>query len=308
MSGSGDHTTYISVLKEMQDTQERFFVFIGKLKDKMTEFAEASIPELIELNNSDPDEFKREYGRMKSAVLGQLDSIMTKARTVQEEKIGSFPFTSDSFEISKAYSEFRGQCYDKFDELENLCNIYRDKIEATSQEDHEEAYRKILEEHEEIRDKFRCVQCGSPVALEKIYFTTTYIACPACQTKNTFEPSSRAKMLEHVGRSLAEQRTAHLLTEYNEIPGKTQTLYLQRHALDLSLIHEKDTKIIRQKTAQIQELDRQRKELEDKAPVLYRIYLRAMFDEWNKINPDLAEEHEKFHNRILTDYNKNKTI
>lgn len=39
-----------------------------------------------------------------------------------------------------------------------------------------------------------------------------------------------------------------------------------------------------------------------KNPVLYQQYLRAMFDEWNKIVPDMAGENEKFYIRLLKDH------
>lgn len=284
----------------MQETKQRFFIFIDKLKDKLKEFAEAAIPELEELNNSDTDEYKREYLRVKSAVLGQIESIRKKADEVMEEKIINAHFSSSNF------YELRNVCYEKKRQLDDLCHQYREKIEATHQEDYEIKYQKILAEYGNIKDKFHCSQCGSPVTIEKIYFTTTYITCPACNTRNTFEPSSQAKQLEHLGRSLAEQRTKHLLKEHDEIPGKSQALYLQRHELKLSLIHEKDKNIIAQKERQMQELEQQRKELEQKAPELYQKYLRAMFDEWNKINPDMQQEHEKFYNRLLIDYNRTK--
>lgn len=286
----------------MQETKERFFVFIGKLEEKLKEFAEASIAELEALNKTDPDEFKRGYHRMKSAVLGQLDSIRKKATDVKEEKIDGFA----SYDTSTAYYQLRTECYERYDQLEKLHSHYRELIQNTDAEDFEAKYQKILNEYEAIKDKFRCVQCGSPITIEKIYFTTTYITCPACQTRNTFEPSSQAKMLEHIGRSLAEQRTAHLLKEHDAIPEKTQDLYLQGHHLELSLIHERDKKVIAQKTQEIQELQKQKQELESKRPGLYQTYLRAMFNEWNKINPALAEEHEKFYIRLLNDYKQYK--
>lgn len=40
-----------------------------------------------------------------------------------------------------------------------------------------------------------------------------------------------------------------------------------------------------------------------KDPLLYKQYLRAMFDEWNKIVPDMAAENEKFYLRLLKDNN-----
>ena len=149
------------------------------------------------------------------------------------------------------------------------------------------------------------MQCGSPILIPKLFFTTTYLSCPACQTRNTFEPSTQAKQLEHIGRSLAEQRTKYLLKEHDAIPNKIHDLYLQIHDLKLSLIHEKNKNVIEKTKKEMIELGRLKLELEQKQPILYQTYLRAMFDEWNKINPDLAEEHERFYNRLLTDYNNN---
>ena len=302
MPGFSDHSNNnLATLTEMQQTKERFFIFISKLEDKLKKFAEASIPELKDVNNSDTDEFKREYLRVKAAVLGQIESILKKAQEVKEEKITYFPYTSDNHKISFAYYDFRNECYDRYNQLDELANKYREQIENTFSEDYEAKYQNILDEFESVKDKFRCKQCSSPITIDKIYFTTTYITCPACQTKNTFEPSSQAKMLEHLGRSLAEQRTRHLLKEHDEIPEKSQQLYLKRHELKLSLIREKDKTIIAQKEKQMQELEQQQLELEQKAPELYQKYLRAMFDEWNKINPDMQQEHEKFYTRLLTD-------
>jgi RNA polymerase-binding transcription factor DksA len=294
------------LIKEMEETKQRFFVFIAKLEEKLKEFAEASIPELTELNNTDTDDFKRAYLRMKAAVLGQLDSIVKKATNVRDEKVANFPFPSNNHQLSTAYYTFRNVCYDRYHKLDQLRNHYRDKVEATYSEDYEAQYQQILDEYEAIRNKFSCVQCGSPISIDRIYFTTTYITCPSCQTRNTFEPSSKAKMLEQLGRNLAEQRTAHLLSEHDAIPAKTQELYLERHHLQLSLIHEKDKNVITAKTERINELGRMQEELERKRPVLYQVYLRAMFDEWNKINPALKEEHEKFYNRLWSDYRKYK--
>jgi hypothetical protein len=291
--------------KEMQETRDRFIAFIGKLEDKLKEFADASIPELESLRETDTDEFKRAYHRMKSAVQGQIESIRKKAVDVKEEKVDRLNFSFDHQHSSMFY-QFRDECYERHNQLDAMCSHYRELVEDTGIEDFEIKYKRILDEYALIRDKFRCVQCGSPIIIDKIYFTTTYITCSSCQTRNTFEPGSQAKLLEHVGRSLAEQRTKHLLKEHDAIPQLTQELYLQGHQLELSLIHEKDKTVIAGKRKRIEDLKKQKEELEQKKPGLYQAYLRAMFDEWNKINPALAEEHEKFYNRLLNDYKQYK--
>ena len=45
----------------------------------------------------------------------------------------------------------------------------------------------------------------------------------------------------------------------------------------------------------------QQNALDKISPVLYHDYLRAMVDEWNKINPDLKKEHEKYFNSFLNE-------
>ena len=45
----------------------------------------------------------------------------------------------------------------------------------------------------------------------------------------------------------------------------------------------------------------------EKIAVLHsKLSIGEKYDEWNKINPDLQEEHEKFYNRLLTDYKQTK--
>lgn len=285
--------------QEMQQTMERFFVFLEKLEAKMKEFSETAIPELIEIKATDSDEYKRGYHRMKAAVLGQFESIRKKADEVREEKIGCFDYENDETGFSKAYYNFREACYSRHEQFEKKYNTYTQQVEQTDQEDFELKYQKIIEEYETVKNKFKCVQCSSPISIDKLYFTTVYITCPACQTQNTFDPGSKAKQLEHIGRALAEQRTAHLLKAYECIPEKVSTLYHQQHQLSLNLIHEKDTTVIAEKKKQIAALKSEMQELENSQAQLYQVYLRAMFDEWNNINPTLKNEHERFYQSLL---------
>lgn len=233
----------------MQETEKRFFIFINKLQTTLEEFAQASIEELIEINDADTDEFKREYLKVKAAVLGQVKSLQNKADQVLDQNIinASFP-GSESFEM-------RNNCANRKNEFDDLCYQYSQKIEQTHHVDYEIKYQKIIDEYQAIKNNFHCSQCSSPIFIDKLYFTTTYITCPACNTKNTFEPSIQAKQLEDLARNLAEQRTEHLLKQYQESS--------------------------------------------DKSPVLYQKYLRAMFDQWNEINPSMQREHEKFYNTLI---------
>ena len=293
------------IKKEMEETKVRFFAFIEKLEQKVKEFTESSLPELAEMNQSDTDEYKRGYQRLKAAVIGQLDNIQQKALDVKNEKVKNFELTDDSHEISNIYYNFRNECYERYNELEELISQSKEQINETYSEDFEAKYQKIIDEFETTKNNFNCSQCSSPIEISKIFFTTTYITCPSCQTKNTFEPSTQTKQLEHIGRSLAEQRTKHLLKEFEAMPDKAHELYLQIHDLKLDLINEKNKTTIEKTNNKIKELENEKRLLEQQQPIKYEQYLRAMFDEWNKINPLLKEEHERFYNRLLTDYKNN---
>lgn len=289
-----------NIYAEMQETKTRFFAFVEKLEARMKEFTEASIPELVALNDSE-DNIKQGFYRMKAAVDGQLNSIKQKAVDVFDEKTSHFLNATNR---DDAYYNFREECQNRLNKLEELYHYYQQQVDETDYEDYEIAYQEIVDEFNEIKNKFNCVQCSSPVLIDKMYFTTTYITCPSCQTQNTYQPSTKAKQLEHLGRSLAEQRTKHLLVAHSQLPQKQQDIYVQKHHLEVSLFNEKDQKVIAEKSAQIAALEKEKQELETQSPILYKTYLRAMFDEWNKINPAMEQEHEKFYIRLLTDNTK----
>lgn len=287
---------------EMQDTQQRFVTFVDKLEIKLKEFAEASLPELKEMNDNDEDTYKQTYHRMKSAVLGQVDSIRKKACDVLEEKVMLYQVPWDETALRQQFMDMRNTCQERYARLEDLIQYYREKIEETFSEDLEAQYQYILDEFERIKDKFLCTQCGGGLTIDKIYFTTTYITCPFCQTQNTFEPSSQAKSLEHLGRSLAEKRTAHLLKASHNNGQLEQDAFREKHRLEMDLSFEQNSREKSRLAAELTTAVQHWENTRNETMRLYKNYLRAMFDEWNNINPGLMAEHERFHDRMLQDY------
>jgi RNA polymerase-binding transcription factor DksA len=287
---------------ELNETKQRWFSFLEKLETRMEELCTAAIPELKEAFAADEDIHKRNFHKLLAGINGQIENMRKKAYDTFEEKIQQTYYRLNN-EVDfmnpqhRLLYEFREQCSDRyFQVFEKYFHDRKTQLETIAIKDYETDYREIVEEFENIKNKFACKQCGSPIPLDRIYFITTYLKCPACQSQNTFQPSTKAAQLEHIGRSLAEQRTAHLLQSYNDAQIKERELYQQAH--ELSLGNES------KKVQQIQQIETERRELIKNTPELYRKYLRAMFDEWNKINPDLADEHEKFHQRMLDEFNK----
>ncbi|MBE8726701.1 hypothetical protein [Flavobacterium hungaricum] len=289
---------------ELQESEQRWFVFLEKLESKVEELAAAAIPELKQVLQEDEDLYKRTFQRVYAGVNGQLKNIREKARDVYEEKILDtyYNFNAQVSVLSKHHglvSNFRNTCSDRHNKFEEHCEYWSTEIEKTQERDLEIEYQKILNEFETIKDKFNCTQCGGGITIEKIFLIETYISCPYCKTQNTFAPSTQGRNLQNIARGLAEQRTAHLLEEFETENNKERELYHQRHELSLSLIHESDPKIRNEVETKMKELEEQRQFVIQNAPKLHRVYLRAMYDEWNKITPDLKEHNEKMYQNQL---------
>jgi|GEM_PF-3486068 len=290
----------IELSELLNTTQQRFFTFLAKLEERMQELTDAALPELETMRTED----ERGYGTMLNGVLGQLGSIRDKAWKTQEEKVGDMYQQLDGqIDVFSPYrqllQDFRMACFERFNNgFEEKYNACRDRIEDTQSTDYEVIYQQILDEHERIKNQFRCHQCGAGIPLTKLYFTTVHLACPSCATKNTFTPSTLAQGLEHIGRSLAEQRTQHLLDRYYAAQQAERDLYHAAHDLKLKS-YAIDNQTEKQKIQQeIEHLKARRTETEKNLPGLYEHYQRAMFDEWKRLVPDLAEETEKFYQSL----------
>lgn len=298
-------------LPELQETQDRWFVFLGKLEDKMSELCEAAVPELTQLFNSGDDANFMAYNRMSSGVLGQLDNIREKASDAYGEKIINFydniksevNFRSPYYDL---LGDFRTKCSDRYNnDFEKKYSKYRKQIKNTEKQDYEVKYQEILTEYENIKNGFACKQCGSGLLIDKIFFINTLITCPSCQTQNTFEPSSQARNMQSIAFNLSEQRVKHLYKSYKHLISQERELYHERHKLKLSATFEKDKNIKAEKEQQVIELTNKRQVAIDDAPELYYIYLRAKYDEMNKILPDLKEHNEVRYQNDLDSFNSN---
>lgn len=280
-------------LNELNGLETRWFGFIEKLDNRMQELADAAIPELRGMFLND----KGSYYPMLSGLMGQLRGISQKANEVYDTQIEPFCEKSeDKFEedekIIEILMNFQEKCTDSLEEFENRVEVWIEKLNATEGRDLEARYQAIVDEYDQIKDKFRCKQCGSSIAITQMYFITTHLDCPSCQTQNTFEPSSRARELDFIGQDLAEERTRHLLDAYEAEKALEDTLYLQIHELECQ---SETTGTL---TA-INELEQKRKNAIRRAPELYKTYLKAKFDEWVKLVPELEEQNRRIYERWL---------
>jgi len=295
------------ILKKAEETKARWFSFTDKLEERLIELCNASVPELKEAYRNDTDIHKRNYFYLLSGLRGQINSIFEKAEQTQDEKVSDIldelSDELDSIDNDEAYSRLeniKDECYDRMREFEEKADKFIALLENTKTVDYEVEYKAILDEYEQIKDKFKCKQCGSPIFIPELFFITTYVECPACNTQNTFEPSSSAANIEAVAINLAEQRTANLLNAYENELKRERDLYFQKHELELALDFGKDPET----NSEISRLEKTRKESIVLAQNTYKEYLKAKFDELIALVPKLAEQNKRVYERQLADFEK----
>lgn len=266
-------------MEQLNALETRWSTFLIKLEEKYDEVIEAIEMEAPQIYKEDEDQFKRAYQRFKSGMEGQLTNIQKKAYETKDKQILTYYNSHDYGAMHPSHDalyEWRSRCLDLHNKWENRINAKRNAVFAKIEQqttDLEAQYTSILNEYEAIKNKFKCKQCSSPLSIDTIYFISTYITCPSCRTQNTFEPGTQIRTLEHIARPLAEQRTKHLHQQYE------QHIYNGPH--DNS------------------EQRRKGKEIET---AYYEKYLRAMFNEMNRIIPEKHKQNEQFYERLLADY------
>lgn len=302
------------IIGQLTEIETRWFGFLAKLEERMQELSEASIPELEDLYKNDEDQFKRTYERLLSSIIGQLNSVENKADEIEAknvnkplDRIENKVNDTDDDDLKEFFDNLSERCSKRADEFEEKVEYWIEKVKETGKEDFEIKYQAIIDEYNTIKDKFCCKQCGSPITINKVLFITTHLSCPACQTQNTFVPSSQASDLDYVGLCLAEQRTKHILIAYEKENDKERDLYNQMHTIEIEKIGYEingDNSKLPELDSKIKELEIQRKASVAKAPELYQEYLTAKFEEWIKLVPELAEQNQKIYESWLNNFIK----
>lgn len=303
-------------MEELSDIEKRWFVFAERLEQRVKEFVEASIPELQEAYKNDTDVAKRGYQRLADSVEGQIDSVRKKADITYDKRVEDYyewafevlnSSDEDSLQgLEDTAHQMEMKCQERYKKLEKVLDEWSKKVTDTSDENLESKYQAILDEYEQIKDKFTCKQCSSPITIPHIFLTTTYVECSSCQTQNTFEPSSRSRELDYLGQELAEQRMAHMYKAYEDEKEKEEALYDQISDLESEIddVDDEDTKALAPLKEKMAALKAEQKAMKARIPELYKAYLKAKFDEWIKLVPQLAEQNQKVYEGWLRDYER----
>ncbi|MDR2122470.1 MAG: hypothetical protein LBP34_05025 [Flavobacteriaceae bacterium] len=275
-------------------------MFLDKLNKRAEELYNAALPELNALKKNDDDPNKSTYNKILSGICGQLDLIRSKAYHAHDQEILDFYYClrrseiTSSHPLSRSLDNFREICYESFNEFEQSLYEMRDRLREEKREEIEEEYAKIIDSFNVAKDKFRCSQCGHLLPVERIFFISVHIPCPACNTQNTLEPGRQARNLQFIAKKLAEKRCEHLLAAYRNEKQNERDLYHKAHAIKLDSIHKSDKdKAIAKK--QMEDINLERERSIKNAPHLYAAYLRAVCDEMNDILPEFKAHHEKIY-------------
>jgi hypothetical protein len=290
---------YEDLQRKMDEQQGRWLTFLEKLENRAKELYDTALPELNALKRADDDPNKAAYHKVLSGVCGQISTIASKARDTHEKEVLDFYYYMREdikalHPLAKNLTDFRDICREKFNEFETLMNNLEKKLREETRDEVEEEYAKIIESFNVAKSKFLCSQCGYLLPIERIFFISVHIPCPACGAQNTLEPGRDARNLQFIAEKLAQKRCEPLLDAYNNEKQNERDLYHKAHAIKLDAIHKSDKEKAIAKE-QIEAINLERSLFIKNAPHLYNKYLRAVCDEMNGILPEFRAHHEKFY-------------
>lgn len=258
-----------ALIEQIRETQERWFVFLDKLEARLEELVNAAIPELQALFQEDNDPYKRAHGSMLLGVIGQINQMREKANAVRQQNIVDFVHTTEN-SIRDFISVAGGLYHTRLLAFRITCfnrhNTFEEKIGH---------YIELLRGAAGEED------------LETMYQEQLAI----------FERTRDKYSCKQCGGNITIPRMFFIATYVHCPFCQTQNTFMP--STEARQVLHQARSLAEQRTAAL------RKVYEDdgtKNPELYRQYLRAMFDEWNKIVPDLAGENEKFYERLIKDH------
>jgi len=205
--------------------------------------------------DADKDPYKRSYLQFKGAIIAQFTSIIQKGSTTFQTQVMPNARGLEMIALSQLYNDWNAK----------IVSMMNHAFEQVEERNLEQEYADIMESYRLAIEKFVCKQCGAKLTMDKFYFQASYIACEFCNTQNTFDPGSKARMMEHIARPLAASRC---LKQYERF------------------------------------LEERSQSGRKAAASAYEDYLKAMIQEMDNLLPGLSEQHQNFYERMMNDYNK----
>lgn len=294
---------------ELEALESRLDAFLIKLDERLELLLSGFIAEAPSVMAED-DRFGQAYYRFSSAMRGQTTNMREKVQEVRDKQIepvfyryiDTFSVSSDAY---RAVYDWRHRCARKVEDWEERMQSRVDQaIEEVERKDYESIFQGMMDTYWQQCKVVNCKQCGAKLDIQQVYYYSAYVTCNYCQTQNIFDPGTTARDLEQIARKLAEQRSKHLLDAHELKKKEERELYSQMHELQLTL----STQQLLTKSGpiydQIRALEAKRIQAEEDAPELLDQYYRSIFDELNKLLPDLNDHHEKFFRSLQANYQR----
>lgn len=292
--------------QQLQETENRLLSFLHKLNERADLLLEGFVAEAPAILAGDT-RYEQAYHRFLAATRGQLQTIREKVREARSQQIEALYLQHSgqyySGGAATSLTEWYHRCLNAITKWEEaLYQRETQAIEKAEWKDYEAVFRQLMDGYHREKESIHCKQCGARLQINQVYYYSVYVPCPFCQTQNIFNPGTNARQLEETARKLAEQRSKPLLEEHHLQQQLERELYLQAHELHLTMIHEKNNQVVREKQHAITQLEAQRQEALQKAPKLLEAYHRSVFNEITQLLPDLHEHNERFYNAIRAQY------
>lgn len=229
--------------------------FFTKMEERAQQIMEEARASGQVVADADSDPYKRSFLQFKGAIIAQFTVIIQKGSTTYQTQIMPNAGGAEMITLSQLYSNWNTK----------IVTMMNSAFDGVVERNLEQEYKDIMESYNLARDKFNCKQCGAKLTISQFYFQASYITCEYCQTQNTFDPGTKARMMEHIARPLAASRC---LEQYE--------LFREERAKGGARA----------------------------ATPVYEAYLKAVIHEMDELLPGLHEQHQHFYNRMMNDYHK----
>jgi len=239
--------------KDSSDTLERAKLFFEKMEQRAKELV-AEVKESGQLiADADQDPYKRSYLQFKSAIIAQFTGMIDKGTQTYHSQILPKANFATMLPLSQLYTAWQT----------NLLKMMEDSFEGIQERNLEKEYQEIMAGYNQTKDGFQCKQCGADLAINKFYYTATYITCGFCQSQNMFDPGSQARLVEHMAIPLARARSKDQYEQYRQ-----------------------KKEAVGQKAATPE----------------YELYAQAIKKEMDEILPGNEAQNQNFYDRLLKDF------
>lgn len=210
------------------DLVERWAGFRSKISERVRETLSQAgeiLPQLLDYQQFDTIPFANAWSGIHTQTNALIDKIeSTWQNTVspgweawqseEEDRLSDAgeelePFHQQFYHIYYGEQQKGIQC---MQQLEKELRSHEVKTFA-------EAGRKLAAKAREILSgDFSCTQCQAPLLVQENFYRSYYQVCPYCQTTNTFEPGSIARMVEHFALDpIAEEKALEEYGRYHDL-------------------------------------------------------------------------------------------